>query len=44
MIFLQFNKKPPNNYKIEENLKKTAALAVYKPKSIVSLIQVKLAI
>ena len=26
MILLQFNKKPPNNYKIEENLKKTAAL------------------
>lgn len=26
MILLEFNKKPPNNYKIEENLKKTAAL------------------
>ena len=26
MILLQFNRKPPNNYKIEENLKKTAAL------------------
>ena len=25
-ILLQFNEKPPNNYKIEENLKKTAAL------------------
>ena len=26
MILLEFNKKPLNNYKIEENLKKTAAL------------------